>query len=262
MMADKSDTQLAVPTEVNELLEERQKIQGWIEGLEAFENETSDDVYLKVLTDYESRLEDLSARLSEHRGSIEDSVTAHGAAVGALAEERASRSSELEESRLRHAVGEYDDKEWGKRREKAESAIAELDEKLAGEQNSLSDLQQILAGINGEPIPERIGAENGSEPAAEVTLEDGAVDEAVSEPEAPEASDPAPDAASETAQEAVPAGVDAAVDKDAESGSSDEEYLDELEFLESLSLDEADRFDAVSAMLDDDEGKEKTDRTP
>ncbi|MCL7972805.1 MAG: hypothetical protein M8866_12070, partial [marine benthic group bacterium] len=32
-----------------------------------------------------------------------------------------------------------------------------------------------------------------------------------------------------------------------------DEFMDELEFLESLSLDDADSFDAVSAMLDEDE---------
>jgi len=32
-----------------------------------------------------------------------------------------------------------------------------------------------------------------------------------------------------------------------------DEFMDELEFLESLSLDDADNFDAVSAMLDEDE---------
>ena len=34
------------------------------------------------------------------------------------------------------------------------------------------------------------------------------------------------------------------------------EFMDELEFLESLSLDDADSFDAVSAMLDEDEDSE------
>jgi hypothetical protein len=35
-----------------------------------------------------------------------------------------------------------------------------------------------------------------------------------------------------------------------------EEFMDELEFLESLSLDDADSFDAVSAMLDEDKDSE------
>jgi hypothetical protein len=33
-----------------------------------------------------------------------------------------------------------------------------------------------------------------------------------------------------------------------------DEFMDELEFLESLSLDDADNFDAVSAMLDEEDG--------
>ena len=37
------------------------------------------------------------------------------------------------------------------------------------------------------------------------------------------------------------------------------DFMDELEFLESLSLDDADNFDAVSAMLDEDEGESGAD---
>lgn len=45
------------------------------------------------------------------------------------------------------------------------------------------------------------------------------------------------------------------------SGGEDADYLDDLEFLESLSMDEIDRLDAVSAMLEHDteaEGEEKS----
>jgi len=45
-------------------------------------------------------------------------------------------------------------------------------------------------------------------------------------------------------------------DEEATKGAgsdSEDEFLDELEFLESLSLDDADSFDAVSRMLEDEE---------
>ncbi|MFW6084798.1 MAG: hypothetical protein ACODAA_06255, partial [Gemmatimonadota bacterium] len=44
---------------------------------------------------------------------------------------------------------------------------------------------------------------------------------------------------------------DGTTDIDAEA----EEYRDELEFLESLSLDDPDSFDAVSRMLEDEEDR-------
>lgn len=56
------------------------------------------------------------------------------------------------------------------------------------------------------------------------------------------------------AEEAEPAAVQA--EPDGES----EEFMDELEFLESLSLDDADSFDAVSAMLDEEDDETKSDR--
>lgn len=43
----------------------------------------------------------------------------------------------------------------------------------------------------------------------------------------------------------------------AEEAAEEEEYYDELEFLESLSLDDTERFDAVSSMLDEEEDEEE-----
>lgn len=43
----------------------------------------------------------------------------------------------------------------------------------------------------------------------------------------------------------------------AEEAADEEEYYDELEFLESLSLDDTERFDAVSSMLDEEEDEEE-----
>jgi len=78
------------------------------------------------------------------------------------------------------------------------------------------------------------------EPAGTATeAADTGTDEA-SESEAAPHDKQAPSAVA--AEETAPAPEDVAGD-----------YLDELEFLESLSLEEAERFDAVSAMLDEDE---------
>jgi hypothetical protein len=53
----------------------------------------------------------------------------------------------------------------------------------------------------------------------------------------------------------VAASVGSATDRTADGPDGPEDYLDELEFLESLSLDDPDSFDAVSRMLDDEEDR-------
>ena len=58
----------------------------------------------------------------------------------------------------------------------------------------------------------------------------------------------------EPEEETADVGAVAAAPERAGKGESDD-YLDELEFLESLSLDDPDTFDAVSRMLDDEEDR-------
>ena len=54
-----------------------------------------------------------------------------------------------------------------------------------------------------------------------------------------------------------PEGAPVSASADAEDADEGGDYLDELEFLESLSLDDSDRFDAVSAMLDEEDSDKK-----
>lgn len=115
--------------------------------------------------------------------------------------------------------------------------------------------------VSSEPEPARVDETEAMEdetskdepPVVEATAEseesvDGAAEEVaeeVTEEITVEATDDGPDGA-------PPA--EAVAEGDADEGG---DYLDELEFLESLSLDEADRFDAVSAMLDEDDPEKK-----
>lgn len=86
------------------------------------------------------------------------------------------------------------------------------------------------------------------------------VDEADEADEAAEAAEAAEVAEAEEADVTADAEVAARVassterTSDAPDGAS-EDYLDELEFLESLSLDDPDSFDAVSRMLEDEEDR-------
>lgn len=307
-MADSSKKSPVVPPEVRELIEESQKIQGWVERLAEHADEARPEVYRRVLSDYQGRLQKVTGRLVKHRADLVSNLEGHQGEVESLARDRDTHSAELEEARLRHAVGEYSDDDWSERREGIEESISEIDARLSVEKEAVEELSGIISSIGegGTPVIEEPAATNGaadarktaqSKPAAPSDRKGSAAatpkaeapatpeaeapaaktgKTAAEEPEPEEPADPAPAAesheaagaeteagaeetksgASKSAKEPAAAGDASAKTAGTERGADEPEggdYLDELEFLESLSLDEAERFDAVSAMLDEDE---------
>ncbi len=267
-MADKT-TDSVIPAEVSGLIDESQRIQGWIARLAEYEKETSPAVYEKVLTDYQSRLAGVTGKLAAHRVDLVGTLERHRAEVESLRGERSEHAAELEEAKLRHAVGELPDSDWDKRRSSIDGKLTSLDDRISASDTTVAELESIISAIPAE----------GEEGAAKVPKWMSGLGQEAAEPEAAEQDDPVAEAG--PAGEDEPAGAEAAEDEDEEeiavavaeevpaeesapeaerAAASDEtpaeedEYLDELEFLESLSLEESDRFDAVSAMLEEDEG--------
>ena len=284
-MADtKQSTDPVVPAEVTELIAESQKIQGWINKLAELQDETTPAVYEKVHTDYKVRLGTVTSRLSEHRSDLSRAVDERRTGAGALRAERDERAAELEEAKLRFAVGEYVSEEWDEQRGSIEGQLESLKDRLSTEDAGLEELETILASIpdgDGEVSTDELekvaagwqaqletkdvaaaAAEEEVDAAAEARPEVGEAELEAAEAELdeaePEAVEP-PVAESGVAEEPSEKTADVAVAEESpqEGGSADTEdgeYLDELEFLESLSLAESDRFDAVSAMLEEEEG--------
>lgn len=315
-MADtRQKTDSVIPAEVRELIEESQKIHGWIDRLDAHASDARPEVFEKVRADYRKRLDGVTDQLAEHRAQLVDTLESRRSEVEALRKDRDRHAAELEEVRLRHAVGEFDDDAFEKRSGKIESSLDDLDQLLADEDRTVSELAEIIgmissagaaAGSAAEAAPGRVkaaaieapGDGAGEKPAAEAdTAADGSPEEVgesetVAESEtgvvgdesaepaagsavegtgvAAEDADVAAEDAGAVAGQQTPAlpGTGAAgkakkppekVTLEAEDDAEGGDYLDELEFLESLSLSEADRFDAVSAMLDEDEGNAGSD---
>lgn len=301
MMNQEGGAGSVVPGEVLQLLEERSRIQGWLDRLTELRAETTPVVYDKVRTDYEERLQDVNGRLAEHRSDLESSVAHHRSRVDQLEEERDAAATRLEEAELRYRVGEYGEEEWGRHREEGEAKTRDLEERLGEEREALTQLERVLGELvtGRRPPPESRAAdgEAGKREAADAEEGDGeagageiegstgsrspgataeggkapagskgapaegvaAAAEEAPRPSAETRPGKAPEAragerahdrpAEEAGSRAVEDAESRAVEEAEPQGAED--YLDELEFLESLSLDETDRFDAVSAMLDE-----------
>jgi len=228
-----------VPAEVSDLIDESHTLQGWIERLAEHSDDVRSEVFERVLGDYQQRLGRVSATLAQHRSDLVAGLEARQAEVASLQSDRDSHAAELEEAGLRHAVGEYSDGTWDDRRGSIEESLGELDELLEIEEKAVRELAAIIDSMETGTTPGTVEkgsatpVEEEDEPEIVVESDDGGLDLA-----APESSPV----------------VAAPGDDDAEAGG---DYMDELEFLESLSLDESDKFDAMSAMLDDEEGGKK-----
>jgi hypothetical protein len=264
-----------VPAEVSALISESQTIQGWLDRLAGHQSDADPDVFNRVQSDYQGRLDKVTSKLVQHRSQLVSSLEARQAEVESLQGDRDTQAGHLEEARLRHAVGEFSDTQWGDASGNIEGSLAELDELLEMEAGAVSELAVIIDSIGeGGTPPASSEGDDATDHAADHVedtdeeLEDDTetavvagdpnldADEDLADTDTVEitveAGDDGPTAVvPEPAKSDKASATEEGTDPDAEGG----EYLDELEFLESLSLDESDRFDAVSAMLDEDEAK-------
>lgn len=291
-----------IPEAIQALLEKRTTFQDWLSRLDELGSDFRPEVAEKVRSDYEGRLTEVEGELGGHRAELESALAERSETADRIAARHDARCSELEETELRHAVGEFAEEEWERRRSEHQSEIDDLEADLTAQRSAVESLQAVLGELTGAAAV-----------AASVELEPQVVEElAVAVDEAPETvevveaeeesawmSQPFEDGEPGTEQEeavediaraelveadiveteyadaefvearVVDADTELAEEADvAEEESESEpildeaepaEFTDELEFLESLSLDDADNFDAVSALLDEDDGESRAD---
>lgn len=277
------EEQEVIPGEVADLLEKRSTIREWIEGLEAREDDVRPEVYGRVEEDYRERLDRVEDELAGHRADLARSLEERRRVLEDTEGRREQRAALLEEVELRHEVGELTDEEWGESRAEHEAALEDLDGRLEGIRTAVERLEEVVdelseIGDRGDAPPED------SAPTAEEP-DDGATTavEATAEPDAadrmePEETEEETETADERVARAEPVGdggtraddvppPETRADGSAE-GEGEEDYEDELQFLESLSLDDPDALDTLSLSLDEEEaddgeesGGEATDRS-
>lgn len=269
------DASSVVPEGIRQLLERRQTYEEWLARLDDVGDQYRSEVAERVRSDYRARLSEVAGELEGHRHDLESALDERRGRLTELAEGFERRSAELEEAELRFKVGEFDETTWDDQRQELTTGLEEIETELDGARNAVDELEQVLHRLGddaqpAQPMPVESLASAPREPTTDVAVEaEAEADEEFEvEPEA-DAHAEDPDANADAEADVVPLHV---ADEDAAgSGAGEEEsdelaastakrgdaesdeYLDELEFLESLSLDDPDTFDAVSRMLDDEE---------
>jgi predicted nucleic acid-binding Zn-ribbon protein len=130
---------------LHELLDERQRYQGWLATLEGRRSSTPPHVYERVQQDYVTRLDRVMQALAERAGQLSGTIAAMTAELATLRQHESDRTDERHEAELRAAVGEFTPDDWERRRAEADSDL----ERIAAERHSLEEeldeLQRIVA---------------------------------------------------------------------------------------------------------------------
>lgn len=129
---------------ISELLDTRDRIQGWIDRLDETTADASPRVMDRVRGDYDHRLRTLMAELAGHAEALR---ARHQAALSQLSEAEAvlERAREdREEVALRYRIGEFDEEEWSARRAELDGAVDEAVETREAARARAAELEEIL----------------------------------------------------------------------------------------------------------------------
>jgi hypothetical protein len=140
-------------TAVRALLDERQRYEGWIRGLDAHRETAAPHVYERVRGDYAKRLSSVLDRLAEHAEQLRSTVDVLTTRQQQLQEREADRQEARQEAELRAAVGEYSEEEWSGLRDDADLEIALIVEEREGVEKELGELQRIMQLTSAAPEP-------------------------------------------------------------------------------------------------------------
>jgi hypothetical protein len=141
---------------IDRLLARRQQFEEWIAKLDAAAAGAPDAVRSKVRADYQSRLDETLTELRDHQGAIADQLADLRVQQDDLATREREASEALAEAELRHAVGEFDDRQFEKLRKEHDRAAGEARgqlERIGGEIARLVDVQALVAPPTPAPSP-------------------------------------------------------------------------------------------------------------
>lgn len=132
-------------TALQELLDERQRYQGWLTVLEQRRASTPAHVYDRVHTDYSLRLERVTERLSERAEQLGGTIDALSARLSALRARESERSDARHEAELRAIVGEYSPDDWERLRSVADRELSEIAVERKALESEIAEMERIVA---------------------------------------------------------------------------------------------------------------------
>ena len=162
-MADKEPVSLDA---LNGLLKERQRYEEWLAALEQRRANTSESVFARVHSDYQTRLREVSSKLAERAGELRESIDTLSARLDEISRQELQQREARQEAELRAAVGEYTDKQWKEIGGAWDKELARLVKEKSALDTQLTELNRIFAlsmkEKQAEAILHRTGSEDGT----------------------------------------------------------------------------------------------------
>jgi hypothetical protein len=136
---------------IERLLEERQKIEEWLQRLSVAADKTPDNVRSRVESDYRKRLDEVVAELQGHRDELASALERHRSDRGGLADQERDATERLAEAELRHAVGEFDEGHFTELRGGIQKSLLEVRGGLENLDSEISRLEEVMELIEAGP---------------------------------------------------------------------------------------------------------------
>jgi hypothetical protein len=139
--------------EIQRLLEDRRRIEQWLQRLAMAADKTPPAVRERVQGDYETRLTAVVEELKGYADDLQGSLSElHGRRDECKAQERAA-TEELAEAELRHAVGEFGEAEWREKKGAILERLIAIREGLAESEEEIAELEEVLDAVEAPPAP-------------------------------------------------------------------------------------------------------------
>jgi hypothetical protein len=141
---------------IQRLLDERGKVQRWLERIEMAGDAAPEQVRAKVKHDYEKRLEEILEELegySQELGSTLDRLTA---VRGGLQKQETEAAERVAEAELRHAVGEYEEGQWRQVHAGLLGDLVKIREELKQADEEIARVDEVVSLIGGRLPPPRV----------------------------------------------------------------------------------------------------------
>jgi TolA-binding protein len=163
-MAEKEPVSLDA---LNGLLKERQRYEEWLAALEAKRASTSESVYVRVQSDYQTRLREVSSKLAERAGELRESIDVLSSKLEEVSRQETQQREARQEAELRAAVGEYTEKQWKEIGGAWDKELARLVKEKAALEAQLNELNRIFAlsmkeKMSADAAIERPGSQDGT----------------------------------------------------------------------------------------------------
>jgi len=128
---------------IQRLLEERRQYEAWLARISAAGDAAPAHVRTRVRADYEARLQAVTEELKAHAVAARQMIAQRKEVYAELQRKEKAAAERLAETELRHAVGEYDEAQWGQVHKDALAELVAVREELQGVEADIVKLEEL-----------------------------------------------------------------------------------------------------------------------